>query len=139
MRFGTSDQDIRRVRDIMQAPDAVFVFGSNLEGIHGAGAARDAMYRWGARWKQGVGPYLQTYAIPTKNFKMRTLSRDRIGNHVIDFLEYADFHHDMTFAVTRIGCGLAGYRDTDIAPLFRDAPRNCLLPIGWRSFNGEEE
>lgn len=105
----------------------VFVFGSNLAGRHGAGAARDAL-RFGARWGVGDGPSGQTYAIPTKNDRLETVHIAAIRTSVDRFIEYARKHPDTEFLVTRIGCRLAGYADEDIAPLFRNSPNNVRLP-----------
>jgi hypothetical protein len=116
----------------MSEPDTVFVFGSNLAGIHGAGAAQDALRYWGAKWGVGVGIQGSAYAIPTKNSPRQTLPLAQIQLHVEDFLSYALARPWIDFQVTRIGCGFAGYDDSDIAPLFQRAPKNCHLPIGWR-------
>lgn len=112
---------------------AVFVFGSNEAGRHGAGAAAFALRHRGAVWGQGRGRQGQAYAIPTKDGKIRTRGLPDIAADVAIFLRYAAEHHDETFLVTRIGCGLAGYTDADIAPMFQHAPENCILPKGWRA------
>lgn len=106
----------------------IFVFGSNLAGRHGKGAARDALLRHGAIYGRGDGIQGNSYAIPTKGYDIETLPLDTIRYHVEEFLRYAQRHPEMTFNVTAIGCGLAGYRPAEIAPLFRDAPENCRLP-----------
>lgn len=72
------------------------------------------------------------YAIPTKDANMRTRPLDAIAKSVEAFLAYAKAHPELSFRVTRVGCGLAGYSDADMAPLFRDAPGNCKLPPTWR-------
>lgn len=110
----------------------IFVFGSNLAGFHGAGAALQAKAIWGAKQGQGFGRTGQAYAIPTKNSNMKTHPRLTIAWFVVEFLKYARQHPELTFLVTRIGCGLAGYTDADIAPMFANAPANCDLPEGWR-------
>lgn len=106
-------------------PDEVFVFGSNLQGYHGGGAACAAMHRFGAEWGRGVGIQGQSYAIPTMQGGV-----DTIKPYVDDFVVYAKQHEDKFFYVTRIGCGIAGFRDEDIAPLFGDAQfvENICLP-----------
>ena len=90
----------------------IFVFGSNLSGFHGGGAAELAM-EWGAVWGQGVGLQGQTYAIPTMQGGIET-----IKPYVDDFLSFAKLHHELKFLVTEIGCGIAGFTVKEIAPLF---------------------
>jgi len=109
-------------------PDEVFVFGSNLAGIHGAGAAKLAHVRFGAKMGTGIGMMGQSYAIPTKDKDIKSLPLDRIKQWVKGFLMYADMHQNKTFLVTKIGCGLAGYEVKDIAPFFKDSPPNVVLP-----------
>ena len=113
---------------------SVFVFGSNLAGRHGKGAALTARHQWGAEYGVGVGRTGDAYAIPTKDHALNTLPLERIQPHVEAFLAYARVHQECEFFVTRVGCGLAGYTDHEIAPFFADAPPNCLLPQGWRAF-----
>lgn len=97
-------------------PNEVFVFGSNLQGWHGGGAAAAAMRYFGAIWEQGVGMQGQSYAIPTMHGGV-----DVIKPYVDQFIAYAREHQDKVFYVTRIGCGIAGFKDEEIAPLFQDA------------------
>lgn len=113
-------------------PNQVFVFGSNLAGRHGKGAAMDAKKCWGAKQGIGEGQVGQSYAIPTKGFGMETLPLEDIKHSVNGFLAYAELFPDTEFLVTRIGCGLAGYKDEQIAPMFRDSPSNCVLPEEWK-------
>lgn len=113
------------------SPTHIFVFGSNRAGIHGAGAARHAYTQLGAVWEQGEGLMGTSYAIPTKGHRLEVLKLEDIKVHVDKFIEFAWERRDLTFFVTRIGCGLAGYQDHEISPLFRFAPPNCELPIGW--------
>lgn len=103
----------------------VFVFGSNLNGYHGGGAAHIAHLKFGAVWGQGVGMQGQSYAIPTMHGGI-----EAIKPYVDEFISYAKSHPEKTFLVTRIGCGIAGFRDEDIAPLFIPAieVQNILLP-----------
>ncbi|MCR5820924.1 MAG: DUF1810 family protein [Bacteroidaceae bacterium] len=96
--------------------DEVFVFGSNLQGYHGGGAARAALKRFGAIWGQGVGLQGQSYAIPTMQGGVET-----IKPYVDQFIAFAKGHPELFFYVTRIGCGIAGFTDSEIAPLFSDA------------------
>lgn len=109
----------------------VFVFGSNLAGVHGAGAARYAYKHFGALLHQGWGPQGNSFAIPTKDAELLTLPLKTIAGWVNEFLEYARSRPDLKFFITRIGCGLAGYKDTEVRPLFKNAPDNCDLPEGW--------
>ncbi len=114
----------------------IFVFGSNEAGRHGAGAAKFAVEHHGAIYGQGVGLQGDSYGIPTKDRGMRTLPLCVILPYVREFVGYARGRPDLYFNVTRIGCGLAGYTDQEIAPLFFDAPDNCHLPDGWRALAG---
>ncbi len=114
------------------AKPMIFVFGSNEAGRHGAGAALHARRFHGARPGQGVGLQGNSYAIPTKDGKLRTLPLAAISRYVESFLEFARSHPGLTFNVTRIGCGLAGYTDADIGPMFSAAPDNCILPEEWQ-------
>ncbi|MCR5679159.1 MAG: hypothetical protein K6G08_02970 [Prevotella sp.] len=106
-------------------PNEIFVFGSNLAGRHGGGAARMALNCFGAVWGQGVGLQGQSYAIPTMQGGVET-----IKPYVDEFVEYARQHPELLFLVTRIGCGIAGFRDAEIAPLFQKALyiENIILP-----------
>ena len=93
----------------------IFVFGSNLEGLHMGGAARYAYDHFGAEWGNGVGPQGQCYAIPTMHGPLSD-----IKPYVDDFIEYARQHPMNRFLLTRIGCGIAGFKDKDMAPLFKE-------------------
>ena len=103
----------------------VFVFGSNLAGAHGGGAARLAYNRFGAVWGQGVGMQGQSYAIPTMHGGV-----EAIKPYVDEFVQYAKTHPEHKFLVTQIGCGIAGFIPEEIAPLFREAldVENVILP-----------
>ena len=106
-------------------PGEIFVFGSNLQGSHGGGAALLAWKKWGAVWGQGNGLQGQTYGIPTMHG-----GPAEIKPYVDEFIAFAREHRELTFLVTEIGCGIAGFRPADIAPLFRDAAsvENIHLP-----------
>jgi len=112
----------------------IFVFGSNLAGRHGKGAAKFALENHGAIYGRGIGHHGNSYAIPTKGYRLRPLPLTTISDYVADFLAYARARSDLEFEVTKIGCGLAGYQEIDIAPMFRGAPANCFLPENWRAF-----
>lgn len=107
-------------------PNEVFVFGSNLEGLHGGGAARHAYKHFGAEWGVGVGSTGQCYAIPTMKGGVSS-----IAIYIDEFVEYAKSHPTKLFFVTKIGCGIAGYSISDIAPLFKEAygVTNIVLPL----------
>lgn len=103
----------------------IFVFGSNLAGAHGGGAARIAYQKFGAVWGQGVGMHGRTYAIPTMHGGV-----DAISPYVDDFVAFASEHKEYKFLVTKIGCGIAGFTFEEIAPLFTKALEldNVTLP-----------
>jgi hypothetical protein len=113
----------------------IFVFGSNLAGRHGKGAALTAYKSHGAIYGVGIGIQGNSYAIPTKDENIKTLPLSKIEKYVKGFIKFAELNPDLSFQVTRIGCGLAGYEDSDIAPMFKDAPQNCMLPVGWRNYS----
>lgn len=108
----------------------ILVFGSNLAGRHGKGAALYARLHHGAEYGVGEGRTGNSYALPTKDHKMKTRPLIDIKKSVDIFLEYANNHADLTFEVTRIDYGLAVYEE-DIKPMFKNAPSNCILPLGW--------
>ena len=109
-------------------PNEIFVFGSNLKGMHGGGAAYIAYRKFGAIMGQGVGLQGQSYAIPTMQGGVET-----IRPYVDEFIQFAKENKNMTFLVTRIGCGIAGFTDDEISPLFEKAHdvENIVLPPGW--------
>lgn len=106
-------------------PNEIFVFGSNLSGMHGGGAARLAYQKFGAIWGQGVGLQGQSYGIPTMQGGV-----DTIKPYVDEFIEFAKTHPQLKFLVTEIGCGIAGFSIEEIAPLFEQAieVENIYLP-----------
>ena len=129
--YRSMDEFLERI-----APDSIdslkeneiFVFGSNLQGMHGGGAARAAVVKFGAIMGQGVGLQGQCYAIPTMQGGVET-----IAPYVDEFIQFARKHPELTFLVTRIGCGIAGFSDSEIAPLFVraiDVP-NIHLPLSF--------
>lgn len=107
------------------ADDEIFVFGSNLEGLHGGGAALLAYERFGAVWGQGTGLQGKSYGIPTMHGGI-----DVIAPYVDEFIAFAREHRELKFLVTEIGCGIAGFTVEEMAPLFRKAldEVNIYLP-----------
>ena len=118
------------------APNEIFVFGSNLAGRNGKGAAKLAQDKFGAKYGIGIGFSGQSYAIPTKDGTngqslsdpRATLPLEEIKEYVSDFLYDAEGCPELIFLVTEIGCGLAGYDVSDIAPMFETAQENVWLP-----------
>ena len=113
--------------------DEIFVFGSNLSGIHGAGAAKAAL-KFDACWGKGVGHIGQSYALPTKGLKIVTMQLAEVIPYITRFVQYAKDNPELTFFVTRVGYGLAGFTDADIAPLFIGATDNCNFPEEWKEY-----
>ena len=123
----------------------IFVFGSNLAGIHGAGAAlyaklhhgapyiKNVTAEWGVKGKNGVGLQGSAYAIPTKDEWIKTLPIERIEPFVKEFIEFAKANNEMNFNVVRVGCGLAGYKEIQIAPLFEGSPSN--VKFNWENYD----
>lgn len=111
-------------------PNKIFVFGSNLDGRHGAGAAKWAVENRGAKYGQGFGLQGRSFAIPTKGKgnPLPILPLDIISGYVSWFIEDARSTPEIEYEVTPIGCGLAGYLPEQIAPMFKDSPPNVALP-----------
>lgn len=110
------------------------MFGSNLAGRHGRGSAKEAVDNWGAIYGQGEGRQGQSYAIPTKDHDLNVLDLDHIYESIVMFIIYAHRNPELEFHVVKIGCGLAGYREEDIQPMFeqnKPLPSNIVLPKGW--------
>lgn len=116
----------------------IFVFGSNEAGVHGAGAARLALERYGAQYGKGFGLHGVSFAIPTKDRAIKTLPLVQIDLYVQKFKELAESKSDLHFQVTQIGCGLAGYKPRDIAPMFRNPPKNCSFDTAWLPYLGPD-
>lgn len=120
--------------DMTPAPkDSIFVFGSNLAGFHGAGAALAAFKYYGAALGVGEGPTGNAYAIPTKDRAIKTLPLQEIHKAVQLFVLYTRHNPEKQFFVTRVGCGLAGYKDEQIAPMFRGAV-GCSFAEEWKGY-----
>lgn len=134
----TTERNVERItsdRITELRPGEIFVFGSNLEGAHGGGAALLAWRKWGAKWGQGVGLQGQTYGIPTMHG-----GPESIRPYVNEFIRFAADHPELHFLVTEIGCGIAGFTPEEIAPLFRNAVKvkNISLPERfWNVLEGE--
>ena len=112
-------------------PNEIFVFGSNLAGIHGAGAAKLACEKFGAIFGKGEGLYGQAYAFPTKDYHINTLPTEDIEISVNNLRYAAELYSEYDFLVTEVGCGLAGFNVKQIAPLFKQLVHlpNITLPF----------
>lgn len=113
------------------AEEIVWVYGSNLAGRHGAGAAKVAANQFGAKRGVGTGLMGHSYAIATKDERLKVLQLDEISPQIDEFIKFAHLHPELQFFVTRVGCDLAGYADKTIAPLFSNAPGNCSFAAPW--------
>lgn len=109
----------------------VFVFGSDLAGHHTGGEALTALRRHGAAYGRGVGLEGRSNALPVMDEQGKRLPAAIIARYVSAFLRFASIHRELTFHVSRVGCERGGYRDDEIAPLFKAVPPNCHLPKGW--------
>lgn len=116
----------------------IFVFGSNLARKHHGGSAHHALENHGAIMDIGIGLCGNSYAIPTLDRKFQKLNLSEIAPHVADFVEFAISKPEWKFNIVAIGCGIAGFKPEDIAPMFKDAPANCLLPDEFKTTNAEE-
>ena len=111
----------------------VFVFGSNLAGRHGKGAALVAVKQYSAKYGVGICIQGMSYAIPTKDIRINTLPLSDIKPYVDSFIEFTKENPNLTFFVTSVGCGLAGYTPKQIAPMFKGAI-NCSFPESWKQY-----
>jgi hypothetical protein len=112
----------------------IFVFGSSLDGNHAGGAARFAYLHHGAVMGIGEGLTGNSYALPTVGIKFAPMTFGLVFEHIRTFINFTRQHPDLKFQVTRIGCGIAGFKDSDIAAVFADASANCLFDEAWREF-----
>lgn len=113
-------------------PNEIFVFGSNLAGRHGAGAARQAREQFGAVYGVGEGLTGQCYAFPTLGVKLGKRTRAGLETSRDTFYAVACSHPELTFLLTKVGCGLAGYPEEQMIRLFStDCPENVVKPDGW--------
>lgn len=109
------------------AMDEYFVAGTNAQGEHFGGAAKHAHDNFGLQWGCGEGLSGQTYALPTMS------GLDDLKAAAQRFMQFAKWNPDKTFYLTRVGCGIAGHKDEEVAPLFATAPDNVIRPEGWES------
>ena len=122
---------------IKETNGMIFVFGSNLSGIHGAGAAAYARARKGAIMGQGIGLQGQSYALPTKGLKISFMPLEKVEVHIDAFKDFAMDHPELDFQVTQVACGLAGFTKEQIAPLFKSSPSNCYFDMEWQPLLGD--
>lgn len=123
-------QEEQQQEQVLETP-IIFVFGSNLDGRHGKGAALHAYRNFGAVYGQAFGLQGLSYAIPTKDKRLKPLPLSFIQRYVNDFLLFAAQNTHMVFMVTRVGCGYAGYLDYQISPMFQGCTENVVLPQEW--------
>lgn len=135
MKCGITPENVTALYD-----NEVFVFGSNLAGQHGAGAAYTAL-QWGAEMGQGEGLYGKTYALPTKDLQIRTRHIHDIYMSVVFLLQSVRNNPNKHFIITKIGCGLAGLSVEEVAPLFREFINldNCSLPQDFINVINQQE
>lgn len=122
----------------MDTSKMIFVFGSNLRGVHGAGAAHFAFKQRGAVWGVGWGLQGQSFAVPTKDREIVTLRMHRIQHFILHFIDQAKVIPEQ-FQITCLGCGLAGLQHGDIAPMFVNAPDNCYFDTLWQPWLGDSK
>lgn len=114
--------------------NTIFVFGSNLAGTHAGGAAKIALNYFGAVKGSGRGWSGQSYAIPTMNEHLQQMPLSQIQHYIDDFKIYTRNHLNTTYFITSIGCGVAGYKVAEIAPMFKGISKNVIFPISFRPF-----
>ena len=122
----------------MNTDNMIFVFGSNLSGFHGLGAAKWAYMNKGAIWGLGEGLMGTSYALPTKGYKISFMPLDIIALYVNKFIQFAKVNPDKKFQVTKVGCGLSGFTNKQIAPMFIGSPKNCYFDSDWRKYLGDD-
>jgi len=119
-----------------------FVFASNELGIHGSGSAKAAREQHGAVMHQGFGPQGDSFGIPTcskpTNLPDHEISVDKLFYYIKAFIMWAEMYPEEEFQVTQIGCGLAGWKKEQVAPMFGTAPANCLFDTEWKPFLGDD-
>ena len=117
--------------------DMIFVFGSNLSGIHGAGAAAYARRNKGAIFGQGIGLQNQSYALPPTGKHISFMPLSEIEVHIDAFKDFAMNNPHLDFQVTQVACGRAGFTKEQIAPLFKNSPSNCYFDMEWQPILGD--
>lgn len=116
------------------AEDTIFVFGSNMAGTHQGGAAKTALLHFGAAKGSGRGWSGQSYAIPTMNEHLQQMPLSQIEHYIEDFKIYTKNHPHNTYFITSVGCGVAGYKVEEIAPMFKGISKNVIFPVSFRPF-----
>lgn len=114
--------------------DTIFVFGSNMAGTHQGGAAKTALLHFGATKGVGRGWAGQSFAIPTMNEHLQQMPLSQIQHYIEDFKIYTKNHPKMKYFITAVGCGVAGYKVEEIAPMFKGISRNVIFPVSFRPF-----
>lgn len=132
MKYQYYTKEIKSALDL--AENEIFVFGSNLAGRHGAGAAKFAREQLGAEYGVGHSFTGRCYALPTKDYEIKTLDLDHIRDYIELFVSTAILLEDEKFYITKVGCGYAGYKDSEIAPLFIGSPSNCRFHLDWKIY-----
>lgn len=121
----------------MNLDKMIFVFGSNLSGIHGAGAAKYAHKERGAKWGVGEGPTGECYALPTKGLNITPMDFNQFVIHAHTFMRYAEKNPHLNFQMTQVGCGLAGFRPVLVATSLAYAAlnlENVYFDEAWREY-----
>lgn len=111
---------------IQLKPNQIFVFGSNRNGYHGGGAAKQALESFGAVWGQGIGLEGQSYAIPTLGYDMEKLPLEVIKISLEELASFAENNSDKEFLLTKIGTGIAGFTEEEMEPIMPVFPSNVI-------------
>lgn len=130
MTYQYHDESI--IKDLPE--DTIFVFGSNMAGTHQGGAAKTALLHFGATKGVGRGWAGQSFAIPTMNEHLQQMPLSQIQHYIDDFKIYTRNHLKMKYFITSVGCGVAGYKVEEIAPMFKGISRNVIFPVSFRPF-----
>lgn len=129
---GDHEQPAETGRIASLSPGQIFVFGSNLAGLHEGGAARQAFEDFGAQWGVGEGPSGRTYAFPTLTADFQQVSDLQLQESLACFYRYAIAHPNLEFILTKVGVGIAGFPEEKMRQLFEHAPANVIEPRDWR-------